>query len=485
MASKKNNRRRRRGLFVAEIIILVVLSVALFAAVWVTHKLSLVNYDTDFDRSQVKTSTEYNQSGNNRNPNSDSYTGSESTGSGQTDASADAQTTDPQTAETQTPETQTADTQVADATVATPEPTPEPTPDPVAQLGLPGIQTIALVGIDTRQYGSEGSQNSDTMMVCVINHNDKTIKLASLYRDTFLNVGTDYYGNPDYYFKANSAYNLGGPEQFLTMLNLNFDLDITQYVTVDFRALAYTIELLGGLDIDLTYEELVHVNNYNVETAANCDLPYVEVVCPDDPGFAGAVTRTFHLNGTQAVSYARIRYTDGYDFRRASRQRLVLQLLKEKAKQADIFTLNSVLEQILPYVTTNIDAGTILTLAPTVVTYSMTPADQIGFPQVHVQDNGYITGADCVLPVTLWYNAAKLHQFLYPGYDYWPSDTVTYYSNVIAEMTGYGDAQIPAAEAVYDDAYIPAYTDMTNIYGPVIGDPNYGYYDEYGNWIMW
>ena len=66
MASKKNNRRRRRGLFVAEIIILVVLSVALFAAVWVTHKLSLVNYDTDFDRSQVKTSTEYNQSGNRR-----------------------------------------------------------------------------------------------------------------------------------------------------------------------------------------------------------------------------------------------------------------------------------------------------------------------------------------------------------------------------------------------------------------------------------
>ena len=91
----------------------------------------------------------------------------------------------------------------------------------------------------------------------------------------------------------------------------------------------------------------------------------------------------------------------------------------------------------------------------------------------------------CVLPVTLWYNAAKLHQFLYPGYDYWPSDTVTYYSNVIAEMTGYGDAQIPAAEAVYDDANIPAYTDMTNIYGPVIGDPNYGYYDEFGNWIMW
>ncbi len=449
MAPKKKSRAGRKGLFIAEMLILAVLTVALIAAIWVTHKLSLVNYDTNFDRSQVKTATEYNN-------------------------------------QSTTTSTETAAAQVA--VTETPVDTSTQTAAQVgAQTQLSGIQTIALVGLDTRETEDdyEGLANSDTMIICVINHNERTIKLASVYRDTFLNV---YWDGEDYYDKANSAYALGGAEEFLTMLNLNLDLDITQYATVEFKALQVSIDLLGGLDVELTQQEIVHLNNYNIETAAACGVEYVEIPVPSDDELYGAQTATYHLNGSQAVSYARIRYTDGFDFRRASRQRVILQLLKEKAASADVFTIDSLLNQVLPLVTTNLDSSDIMSMAVPVLSYKLTSEDQTGFPSVHVEDSGgEITGSDCVIPVTLAYNVQVLHEFLYPGYEYYPSDTVLNTSEYIASYTGYGDAQISAAASVYDDSDIPAYTDMTDIYATYGNshDSESGYYDEDGNYISY
>ncbi len=181
-----------------------------------------------------------------------------------------------------------------------------------------GYDVIALVGLDSRTE-EDTSSNSDTMIICVIDHDNKAIRLCSVYRDTYLNIGEDYYGNADSYQKSNAAYNLGGAEQFLTMLNLNLDLNITQYITVDFTALATCIDLLGGLDIAMTREEAVHVNNYNYGTSEETGVEYVALEIPDDENYDGVVTKVYHCNGTQAVSYARIRHTDGNDFRRASR----------------------------------------------------------------------------------------------------------------------------------------------------------------------
>ena len=455
MAPNKKGKSRRKGLFIAEMVILAVLTVALIGAIWVTHKLSLVNYDTNFDRSQVKTSTEYNN-----------------------------QST------TTTSTTETADAQVA--VTETPEDTSTQTAAQVgSQTQLSGIQTIALVGLDTRETEDdyEGLANSDTMIICVINHNERTIKLASVYRDTYLNV---YWDGEDYYDKANSAYALGGAEEFLTMLNLNLDLDITQYATVEFKALQVTIDLLGGLDVELTQQEIVHLNNYNIETAAACGVEYVEIPVPSDDELYGAQTATYHLNGSQAVSYARIRYTDGYDFRRASRQRVILQLIKEKAASADVFTINNLLNQVLPLVTTNLDSSEIMSMAIPVLSYTLTSDDQTGFPSVHVEDSGgEITGSDCVIPVTLAYNVQVLHEFLYPGYEYYPSDTVLATSEYIASTTGYGDDQIAAAASVYDNSDIPAYTDLKDLYTSLgYGDDTSssdesGYYDEDGNYISY
>ena len=130
--------------------------------------------------------------------------------------------------------------------------------------GLSGIELFALVGIDYRE-GNE-AQNSDTLIIACVNHNEKTIQLVSVYRDTYLNINGP--GEEYWFTKCNAAYNVGGPEQMLTMLNLNLDLNITQYVTVDFRRRwPGWWTLWEGIDVDLTREEVVHLNNHLYETS--------------------------------------------------------------------------------------------------------------------------------------------------------------------------------------------------------------------------
>ena len=127
---------------------------------------------------------------------------------------------------------------------------------------MTGYKTYVLFGIDTRGEGSQYSaQNSDTMIIVSVNNDTKEVRMVSVYRDTLLNVGDDTYT------KANAAYALGGPEQAITMLNTNLDLDISDYATADFSALVEVVDDLGGLDIPLSYAEIEHMNNYCVETS--------------------------------------------------------------------------------------------------------------------------------------------------------------------------------------------------------------------------
>lgn len=397
--NKRRQKKRRKGVLIAEIIILAFLALALIVVVRGTQLLGLINqYDTD--ESKLITASEANEGDNSTqtDPNAP-----ETTGTPGTDGSSQESTDD--------------------------------------SGKYTGYDVIALVGLDTRVESEDAddiSNNSDTMIICVIDHNTKSIRLCSVYRDTYLNVGDDYYGDPDYYTKANAAYNLGGPEQFMSMLNLNMDLNIREFVTVDFSSLSKCIDLLGGLDIEMTREEATHVNNYNVETAEQAGVPYEALEIPDDENFDGEVKIPFHCNGSQAVSYARIRYTAGNDYRRASRQREVLQLIKEKAASADILTLNSVLDAVLPSVTTNMDAGSLISLALNIVSYNMSDENMGAFPFVHAEDSGgEMTGVDSVIPVTLEYNVQRLHEFLFPGESYTPSARVQEYSDYIAESSGF------------------------------------------------
>ena len=297
-----------------------------------------------------------------------------------------------------------------------------------------GYQTIALVGLDntsdTLDYG-----NSDTMIIASINNDTKKVKLVSLYRDTYLNVGTDPKGNEDTYTKANAAYAYGGAQQLMTMMNKNLDLSLDGYVTVDFAAVAETIDLLGGLDIEMTADEVEHMNNYCVETSEATGKSYEEIY-PEDG--------VHHLNGVQAVSYARIRKTAGNDFRRAARQRLGIYKMVEKAKNSSWTTLNKIVDTVCPMVATSLSKADILKMGMNMITYDI--EDQSGFPTKHLEGETIkdAVGTDAVLPVTLEQNVIALHQFLYPEEtDYVPSATVQEYSDHIIEESGYGEEDIP------------------------------------------
>ncbi len=423
MARAAKRRKRKKIQLVVEIVLVAVLVLGIGVVAWGTNKLNLVQR-VELDETRVKTSSEVNAEKER-----------------QRQAQEQISIEDGQEGEAVTAEVE-------------PEPTPEPT-------GLSGVDTIALIGIDTRDLNdtSEG-KNSDTMIIAVIDHNNQRIKLVSLYRDTLLNIGEDYYGTPDTYDKANAAYNLGSAEQFLSMVNLNMDFNITEFITVDFRALTKVIDLLGGLDISMTRQEVIHLNNYNYETSEACGEPYEELAMPPQEEFDGAQQMVFHCTGTQATSYARIRYTEGGDFRRASRQRHVLELIKEKAKTADFGTLNAILDAVLPLCYTNMDNGRLLGMIQPVLKYSMTAEDQCGFPFVHVDDDGTYSGDDCVIPVTLEYNVTLLHNFLFPDVPYTPSWTVQEYSQGIINIAGFDASYIQKYAEMEDNAEIPGWNEQ-------------------------
>lgn len=295
---------------------------------------------------------------------------------------------------------------------------------------LKGYTTIALVGVDARDDKLENETRSDTMIIASINNDTKEVKLVSIYRDTYLRIGEDSEGN-GIYKKANEAYFRGGPEQMLTMMNKNLDLNIQNYVTVNFSAVANAVDLLGGIEEELTEDEIVFLNDYCVGTSEATGLSYTEL-----PKVAGV----HHLNGVQAVAYARIRYTQGNDFRRAARQRDVIYKIAEKAKSADLSTLNKIVDEIFPMISTNLSKTDILKMGMSMLSYEI--VDQAGFPFDHLYGGvveDAMDGYDCVLPITLESNAVRLHEFLYPEEAYTPSSDLVAYSDRIIETSGFGE----------------------------------------------
>ena len=295
---------------------------------------------------------------------------------------------------------------------------------------MKGYTTIGLIGLDGRDGELKTGARSDTMIIASINNDTKKVKLVSVYRDTYLRIGEDSEGNGQYN-KANAAYAKGGPEQFLSMLNTNLDLNVTDFVSVDFQAVAEAVELLGGIDVELKEEEVVHLNNYCVETSKVTGLDYTPL--EEKAG-------VHHLNGVQTVSYARIRYTSGNDFRRAARQREVIYKIVEKAKNSDIATLSKILDKVFPKVYTSFTKAEILQMGMSMMSYDI--EDQTGFPFDHLYGERVkdaMGGLDVVLPVTLESNVIKLHEFLYPEDSYTPSDEVKAYSQRIVDKSGFGD----------------------------------------------
>lgn len=307
---------------------------------------------------------------------------------------------------------------------------------------LSGYTNIALFGIDKRATDG-GYGNSDTEMIASLNNDTKEVRIVSLYRDTYMRVDEDSEGN-GIYKKCNAAFNIGGPEKAISMMNTNLDLDIQDYVAVDFSAMSKIVDCLGGLDIPLTYQEIIHTNNYCKGTSEETGTSYDPIPIPDPkPENEAEIYGTYHLNGVQVTSYCRIRQTASMDMGRTERQRRVLGLLAEKAKKSSLTTLLNVLDEVFPMVQTSFSKSELIKLGSSILSYKF--GETIGFPASYVMGPEVtkpVTGLDCLIPTTLEVNVRYLHEFLFASEAYEPSDTVKIRSDFVADKTGFGNTSV-------------------------------------------
>ncbi len=280
---------------------------------------------------------------------------------------------------------------------------------------MSGYTNIALFGVDSREEELTKNTRSDTIIIASINNETGDIKLCSVYRDTYLNLSNDTYT------KCNAAYAQGGPEQAISMLNMNLDMDIEDFVTIGFRGLTDVVNALGGVTIEVTDAEISHLNNYQSTMATELNLEYTPVTS------AGVQT----LNGLQATAYCRIRYTAGDDFRRAERQRTVLMACLEKAQGMSYSQLEDLANSAFKEMYTSLDLSEILDLLKNVTNYKVVESD--GFPNEEYRTTGTMGKAgSCVLPVDLQTNVKWLHEFLFEDTEYEVTADVQKYSEKIS-----------------------------------------------------
>lgn len=279
-----------------------------------------------------------------------------------------------------------------------------------------GYWNIAVFGVDSRDSSVGRGANSDVIMVVSINRETGGIQLVSVFRDTFLKTGNSTYS------KINSAYCEGGPEQALKELNENLDLNITQYVTFNWKAVVTGINILGGVDLELSKAEFNGINGYITETVNSTGIGSTQLT------HAGMQ----HLDGVQAVAYARLRYMDN-DYARTERQRKVIQECFNKAKQTDVSTLTSMIGVMLELVATNMTWQDGIDALGNITKYNIT--ETAGFPFARGEANMGKHGA-CVIPQTLESNVRDLHTMLFPDMEYEPSEQLKQISANISAKTG-------------------------------------------------
>lgn len=320
-----------------------------------------------------------------------------------------------------------------------------------------GYVNVALFGLDSRQDDLGKGNRSDTMMIASLNKETKEVRMVSIYRDTLLQLDDGSYN------KANSAYSFGGPEGAISLINRNMDMNIEKYVAVNFNALVDVIDALGGLDVSMTYEEVVHTNNYCVETSKVTGKGY-EKIEPTNPG----TYQTYHLNGVQAVSYSRIRYTEGGDFVRAARQRTILMMIAEKAQTMSLSTVNKIIDSVFPQVSTNFTLAEMIGYAKDFQKYTI--GESMGFPENNTTDMLNVVGS-VVIPSTLSSNVADVHRFLFGNDGYQVSSKISQIEGGIAAKAADRSTGTVSDD---DDVYYRQDYDL--------GDDDYDYDDDSGSY---
>lgn len=278
-----------------------------------------------------------------------------------------------------------------------------------------GFMNIVLFGVDSRDNKYEEHAGGDTILIVSINNETKEVKLASVYRDSYLSVDGKNYSKITDYFRQNGA------EKTVGLLNKNLDLDISEYVTINFAVVVDVINAVGGIEMTITKADLKYINDY-IEEIRDVTGIHSKLLTK---------TGTYTLDGAQALAYARIRYI-GTDIDRTNRQRMVLSKAFEKIKTMNVLQLNSLVDKVLPKVQTTLSPNEVIKLATGVTKYNI--ADSIGFPYEWADYQP--AKVYYLAPKNLEKNVTQLHKDLFGEEDYEVSAELKKISDNLIKKTG-------------------------------------------------
>lgn len=280
-------------------------------------------------------------------------------------------------------------------------------------------RNIAIFGIDSRADNYGKGNRSDCIIIASINTETYDVKLISVYRDTYVQIeghGLD---------KIAHAYSYGEAPLALKTLNENLDLNITDFVTVNFDAVVDAVDALGGIKMKITSAEVQYINQYIDETS--------EVTGNKSKHITSA--GTYNLDGVQAVAYSRIRYTSGGDYKRTERMRDVITAMIAKLKTKSVAQINKIADKILPKVYTNLKLSDLLSMLPALASFNV--AESAGWP--YNTKGALISGISYGIPVTLESNVEQLHKEVFEDEDYEIPENVKKISDKIIKKSGYSN----------------------------------------------
>ncbi len=265
---------------------------------------------------------------------------------------------------------------------------------------LKGYRNVVIFGVDSSSGLEEGTR-SDSIILVTLNEKTNEVDLTSIYRDTYVEI--EGYGLD----KINHAYSYGSAELALKTINTNFDLSVTEFITVNFETVKDVVDYIDGIEITITQEEVSHITGISK-------------------------SGTYNLTGSQALEYSRIRYATGGDYARTERMRTVLEALTKKVSTYSLTELNNLMNFVLPKLYTNLTITDITEMIPRLP--SITIQDSIGWPY---ETRGITLNAWYGVPVTLTSNVTRLHNELFNNLEYVPSENVVEINQKIINRTGY------------------------------------------------
>lgn len=260
-----------------------------------------------------------------------------------------------------------------------------------------GVKNILLIGNDSRSNSEDG--RSDAMILISISSKTNTIHMTSLLRDIYVDI-PGHEGN-----RLNAAYSYGGPELLMETLEENFDISVNRYMLVNFQAFAAVVDAVGGVDIEVTNDEVQYINGYLVEY--NQLEGRAEGTDYLDPSLSGKI----HLNGPQALAFCRNRFI-GSDFARTERQRKVLSAIFEKAPFAVVTNGGKLVDGLMSNIKTNLkksELSGLMIQTPNMLAYDMV---QASIPLEGSYSNASIRGMS-VLEVDFEANKAYIQKEIY------------------------------------------------------------------------